>query len=84
MMIAKHELILGVQKRAECAGWARYGALRSCASNNSPPSVSCHTMPSKVTEVPGSQGPKQSGSVMVPTDVPTHTSAVSCRQKCTR
>ena len=31
-----------------------------------PPSVSCHTMPSSVTLVPGSQGPKQSGSVMVP------------------
>lgn len=54
---------------------ARYGA--ACASNNSPPSVSCHTMPSSVTDVPGSQGPRQSGSVIVPTEVPTHTSAVS-------
>lgn len=31
-----------------------------------PPSVSCHTIPSSVTLVPGSQGPRQSGSVMVP------------------
>ena len=37
-----------------------------------PPSVSCHTIPSKVTLVPGSQGPKQSGSVIVPTLVPVH------------
>lgn len=42
-----------------------------------PPSVSCHTIPSSVTEVPGSHGPKQSGSVIVPTDVPTHTSTIS-------
>lgn len=34
-------------------------------------------MPSKVTDVPGSHGPKQSGSVIVPTDVPTHTSTIS-------
>lgn len=34
-------------------------------------------MPSNVTEVPGSQGPRQSGSVIVPTDVPTHTSTIS-------
>lgn len=34
-------------------------------------------MPSSVTEVPGSHGPKQSGSVIVPTDVPTHTSTIS-------
>jgi hypothetical protein len=27
--------------------------------------------------VPGSHGPKQSGSVIVPTDVPTHTSTIS-------
>lgn len=44
---------------------------------HSPPSVSCQTIPSKVTEVPGSQGPKHSGSVMVPTLVPTHTSDMS-------
>lgn len=42
-----------------------------------PPSVSCHTIPSKVTDVPGSHGPKWSGSVIVPTDVPTHTSTIS-------
>lgn len=29
----------------------------------SPSSVSCHTMPSRLTLVPGSQGPRQSGSV---------------------
>lgn len=34
-------------------------------------------MPSNVTEVPGSQGPRQSGSVIVATDVPTHTSTIS-------
>lgn len=34
-------------------------------------------MPSNVTDVPGSHGPKQSGSVIVPTDVPTHTSTIS-------
>lgn len=34
-------------------------------------------MPSSVTDVPGSQGPKHSGSVMVPTLVPTHTSDMS-------
>lgn len=28
-----------------------------------PSSVSCHTMPSRLTLVPGSQGPKHSGSV---------------------
>lgn len=27
--------------------------------------------------MPGSQGPRQSGSVIVPTDVPTHTSTMS-------
>jgi hypothetical protein len=27
--------------------------------------------------VPGSHGPKQSGSVIVPTEVPTHTSTIS-------
>ena len=36
-----------------------------------PPSVSCQTIPSRVTEVPGSSGPKQSGSVIVPISVPT-------------
>jgi hypothetical protein len=44
--------------------------------NSLPLSVSCHTIPSNVTEVPGSQGPRQSGSVTVPTLVPTHTSCV--------
>lgn len=34
-------------------------------------------MPSNVTDVPGSQGPKQSGSVIVPTEVPTQTSTIS-------
>lgn len=34
-------------------------------------------MPSSVTDVPGSHGPKHSGSVIVPTDVPTHMSATS-------
>lgn len=32
-----------------------------------PSSVSCHTMPSKFTLVPGSQGPRHSGSVSIPT-----------------
>lgn len=41
-----------------------------------PFSFSCHTMPSSVTAVPGSQGPKQSGSVTVPTLVPIQTSCV--------
>lgn len=31
-------------------------------------------MPSRVTDVPGSHGPKQSGSVIVPIEVPTQTS----------
>lgn len=35
------------------------------------PSVSFQTIPSRVTEVPGSRGPRQSGSVMVPISVPT-------------
>jgi hypothetical protein len=43
---------------------------------NTPPSVSCHTIPSRVTDVPGSHGPKQSGSVIVPIDVPTQTSII--------
>lgn len=30
-----------------------------------------------MTEVPGSHGPKQSGSVIVPTEVPTHISTIS-------
>lgn len=34
-------------------------------------------MPSSVTDVPGSQGPRQSGSVIVPTEVPTQTSTMS-------
>lgn len=34
-------------------------------------------MPSSVTDVPGSHGPRQSGSVIVPTDVPTQTSTIS-------
>lgn len=34
-------------------------------------------MPSNVTEVPGSHGPRQSGSVIVATEVPTHTSTIS-------
>lgn len=46
-------------------------------TTSTPPSVSCHTIPSNVTDVPGSHGPKQSGSVIVPTDVPTHTSTIS-------
>lgn len=46
-------------------------------TTRTPPSVSCHTIPSNVTEVPGSQGPKQSGSVIVPTEVPTQTSTIS-------
>jgi len=43
------------------------------------PSISFHTIPSKLTCVPGSHGPKQSGSVTVPTLmlVPTQASAVS-------
>ena len=32
-----------------------------------PSSVSCHTIPSKFTLVPGSQGPRHSGSVTTPT-----------------
>lgn len=43
---------------------------------NTPPSVSCHTIPSNVTDVPGSQGPRQSGSVIVPIEVPMHTSTM--------
>lgn len=46
-------------------------------TTRTPPSVSCQTIPSNVTEVPGSQGPKQSGSVIVPTEVPTQTSTIS-------
>uniref|UniRef100_A0A1A9Z5A9 Uncharacterized protein n=1 Tax=Glossina pallidipes TaxID=7398 RepID=A0A1A9Z5A9_GLOPL len=46
-------------------------------TTKTPPSVSCQTIPSNVTEVPGSQGPKQSGSVMVPTEVPTQISTIS-------
>lgn len=46
-------------------------------TTRTPPSVSCQTMPSSVTEVPGSQGPKQSGSVIVPTEVPIHMSTIS-------
>lgn len=46
-------------------------------TTSTPPSVSCQTIPSRVTDVPGSQGPKHSGSVMVPTLVPTHTSDMS-------
>lgn len=48
----------------------------------SPPSVSCQTIPSKVTLVPGSQGPRQSGSVMVPMLVPMHTSETSYNKQC--
>lgn len=46
-------------------------------TTSTPPSVSCQTMPSRVTLVPGSQGPRQSGSVMVPTDV--HSTPLSFR-----
>lgn len=46
-----------------------------------PPSVSCQTMPSRVTLVPGSHGPRQSGSVIVPTLVPTHTSSMLWKTK---
>lgn len=35
--------------------------------NDLPSSVSCHTIPSKFTLVPGSQGPRHSGSVTTPT-----------------
>ena len=35
-------------------------------SINSPLLDSLHTMPSKMTEVPGSHGPRQSGSVITP------------------
>ncbi len=42
-----------------------------------PPSVSCQTMPSSVTAVPGSHGPRHSGSVMVDAlQVPTQASAL--------
>lgn len=41
------------------------------AENNELPSVSFQTIPSSVTEVPGSRGPKHSGSVIVPISVPT-------------
>lgn len=34
-----------------------------------PSSVSCQTIPSKLTLVPGSQGPRQSGSVTTPTSL---------------
>lgn len=46
-------------------------------TTSTPPSVSCHTIPSSVTDVPGSHGPRQSGSVIVPTDVPTQMSTIS-------
>lgn len=46
-------------------------------TTRTPPSVSCHTMPSSVTLVPGSHGPKQSGSVMVPTLVCVAVSFIS-------
>ena len=46
-----------------------------------PPSVSCHTMPSKVTAVPGSRGPRQSGSVIVPISVPTLASTYKRKKK---
>ena len=36
---------------------------------NSPASVSCQTMPSRLTAVPGSQGPNHSGSVNVAASV---------------
>ncbi len=49
-----------------------------------PSSVSCHTMPSRLTLVPGSQGPKHSGSVdRATSDVLTATERVrtiSCSQ----
>ena len=46
--------------------------------NQLPPSVSCQTMPSRVTAVPGSQGPRHSGSVMVDAlHVPTQASVVT-------
>lgn len=45
------------------------------AVRGSPPSVSCQTMPSSVTAVPGSHGPRHSGSVMVDAlHVPTQAS----------
>ena len=38
---------------------------------------SCHTIPSRLTQVPGSQGPRHSGSVTTPTlQVSTDTSHV--------
>lgn len=46
-------------------------------TTRTPPSVSCQTIPSNVTDVPGSHGPRQSGSVIVPTDVPTQISTMS-------
>lgn len=46
-------------------------------TTRTPPSVSCQTIPSNVTDVPGSHGPRQSGSVIVPTDVPTQMSTMS-------
>lgn len=46
-------------------------------TTKTPPSVSCQTMPSKVTAVPGSQGPRHSGSVIVEAlAVPTQASAL--------
>ena len=46
--------------------------------NHSPFSVSFHTMPSSMTWVPGSHGPRQSGSVATATElVPTATEWVS-------
>ena len=38
-------------------------------------------MPSRLTEVPGSKGPKQSGSVMVPISVPTLASTCKTRSQ---
>ena len=39
------------------------------SKDNSPASVSCQTMPSRLTAVPGSQGPNHSGSVSVAASV---------------
>ena len=39
------------------------------SKDNSPASVSCQTIPSRLTAVPGSQGPNHSGSVSVAASV---------------
>lgn len=56
-----HKLLLLNNLGRDTAPGSRNNAARGALY--SPSSVSCHTMPSRLTLVPGSQGPKHSGSV---------------------